>query len=204
MYSPFHDLLVPGKKISPAMLDRNSLAFKVIGVFDIQHQDLADLFIGETFLAVKLIQIVIGILGRLGSIVLVTFANYKVDRRPVLHHRLIISIPLGTALEIGSEKIRPLSHNLRHGLSAPGIAFSIDSVRIDIIVIQKIFHQGNGLICRSLSPVRELRSHDDHIRIIVLSLKTEVLTVEIFSHSLKIQTLISGQGKNMAQGSSPS
>ena len=45
------------------MLDRNSLAFKVIGVFDIQHQDLADLFIGKAILTVKLVQIVIGLLG---------------------------------------------------------------------------------------------------------------------------------------------
>ena len=60
---------------------------------------------------------------------------------------------------------------------------------------EKILHQGDGLSGRCFSPVGKLRRHNDHLRIVILRLKGKVLTVQIFSHALKIQPLISRQSE---------
>ncbi len=98
-------------------------------------------------------------------------------------------------MKICRKQIGTLSHYDRHGFASARITVPIYFRCVDVILLQKIFHQCNRLICRSFSPVVKLRRNNNHLVIVLLCLKSKFLRLDIGSDSLKIQPFITGQRK---------
>ena len=90
-------------------------------------------------------------------------------------------------------KLRRNLHNERAGLASARIAVQIHTVGVDIVVFGKISRQRDGLLCARHSPVVKLRGDDDHFIVVFLRLDAEILGLDIYADSLKIQSLPAGK-----------
>ena len=68
-------------------------------------------------------------------------------------------------------------NNLRHGLSATGVALCIHPLLVDVVMTQQILRQSDRLLSGSLPPVAELRGSHNHVIVIIQRLKSKVLAI---------------------------
>lgn len=161
------------------MLVGNPCSFEIGTVFYIQHQKLCDFFLRQPFFLVEPMQFFVCLPERLRRVVFIALADYRVippshltyratgrmailtmealafivHWRPCLYHWPVLPIPLGTAHKGPGKQLRPHFQNKRQCFAPAGIAIDIYLCRINGVIVQKIFHQRNCLLCRCLSPV---------------------------------------------------
>ena len=198
--SPAHDLRVAGKQISAAVLAGGAALAEAVCILDVQHQQPADLLLGQPCRRIEVMEPVVCLPAGFRAVVLIALPDDEIHRHPGLRYRLIGPVPLGGALEIGREQIGPHPHDAGHGLPAAGVALGIDLLRVDVIGIQQVFGQGDGLHRRGLPPVTELRGGHDHAVVVMQCLEGKVLTVQVLPHPLEVQPLIAGKGEKQGIG----
>lgn len=149
--------------------------------------------IGQTLIAIQSVKTIICLARRSVPVIFIMCAHHQSDWRARFGKHVDIAVELGGALQIGGKQFGAHAHHSGHRLASAGISFTVHFVGVDIVRVEQVFGQLDGLPGTRVVPIIKLWRGDDHVLVVLLRCKSEFLGFEIDANTLKVQALIAGK-----------